>query len=103
MLSNAKFKRVCLKAVKMVKARAPYDTGNLSKHGVRYEFPSPNVCRIYIDEVKAPYMKYTNEPWISDYWDGKKNKNEGWWQDAAEIVGRLIAQELEGELKKNGK
>lgn len=103
MLSNAKFKRVCLKALKVVKNRAPYDTGNLSIHGVQYEFPSPNVCRIYVDETIAYYMKYTNEPWISDYWDGKKNKNEGWWQDATEIVGRLISQELEGELKKNGK
>lgn len=103
MLSNAKFKRVCLKALNKVKTRAPYDSGNLSIHGVQCEFPSPNVCRIYIDEVDAPYMPYTNEPWLSPYWNGKKNPNEGWWQDATEIVGRLIAQELEGELKKNGK
>lgn len=54
---------------------------------------------VYIDEKKAPYMPYTNEPWIDKRWNGKKNPNEGWWQRfVAEFVRRLAA-ELKGELK----
>lgn len=102
MVSEAKFKRACDKALKEVKAKAPYKRGNLSDNGVRIEFPAPNVCRIYVDKTIAPYMPYTNEPWISPKWDGKKNKNEGWWQGTLPMVCNIIAQELHGEVK-NGK
>lgn len=102
MLSNAQFKRVCKEILKKIKEETPYDTGNLSINGIRAEFPSPDVCRIYVDETIAPYMPYTNEPWLSPYWEGKKNPNEGWWQGLMPTVCNMIAQALEGEVK-NGR
>ena len=29
----------------------------------------------------APYATYTNEPWISEKWNGKQNPNQGWIQN----------------------
>ena len=103
MVSEAKFKRACDKAVKAVKKVAPRKSGHLADNGVRIEYPSPNICRIYVDTTTmAPYMPYTNEPWISPKWNGKKNPNEGWWQGTLPMVCNIIAQELKGVIK-NGK
>lgn len=47
----------------------------------------------------APYMPYTNEPWISPRWNGKQNPNEGWWNDAIEFIIQYMAKRLGGELQ----
>lgn len=54
---------------------------------------------IYIDERIAPYVPYTNEPWLSPYWRGKKNPNQGWWQRFVNEFMRRLAEELKGEIK----
>lgn len=65
-----------------VRYRAPKKTGNLSetvggenKDGVR---------KVWVGGARAPYMKFTNEKWVSPRWHGKKNPNERWFQNAVE-------------------
>ena len=75
---------------------APQDTGNLAFNALKIEFPSTGVCEIYIDESIAPYMKYTEFPWISPKWNGKKNPNEGWFEHAAITIYLTLLEELNG-------
>lgn len=46
----------------------------------------------------APYMPYTNEPWLSPRWNGKQNPNEGWWNDSIEFIVQYIGKRLGGEF-----
>ena len=85
-MTKSEFDKLCMDIVGQVRKRAPYDTGNLSTNGVRYMWQGKDTFVIYVDESIAPYMPYTNEPWISPRWHGKKNPNEAWWQDAIKIV-----------------
>lgn len=98
-VSNAQFKRICQRAVTELRGLAPYDTGNLAMNAIKMEMESPNVCLIYVDESIAPYMPFTNEPWVSPKWNGKKNPNEGWWQKAGDLVVEYIARQVEGEVE----
>ncbi len=98
-MTDAQFNKVCDRALRWVKVVAPYDTGNLSRNAINGIYTNTNTYVISVDEDIAPYMPFTNEPWISKRWHGKKNPNEGWWQDATEIVARAIAAEFHGELK----
>ena len=47
----------------------------------------------------APYMPFTNEVWLSPKWNGKRNPNQGWWNNAIEMVIVFIAKRLGGVLK----
>ena len=98
-VSDAQFKRLCERTVKKLRKLAPYDTGNLSLNAIKVEYPSPNVCLIYVDESIAPYMPFTTRPWVSPRWHGKKNPNEGWWQRAGEYVVDYVAKQLDGEVE----
>lgn len=71
-------------------------TGNLAFTASQIGFPSEDVCEIYIDEKIAPYMPYTNEPWVSPYWQGKKNPNQGWFDRAAATLANMAAIQLNG-------
>lgn len=73
-------------------------TGNMAIHALRYDIKN-NIVDITIDESIAPYVPYTNEPWISDKWHGKKNPNEGWWQRFVDEFTKRLAVRLKGELK----
>ena len=86
-----------MEAVKTVRFYAPKDTWNLANNGVNYVYPDADTCVIYVDENFAPYMPYTNEPWINRK---GKNPNENWWQDTVEDLAQIIADETGGELKK---
>ena len=44
-------------------------------------------------------MPYTNEVWISPKWNGKKNPNEGWWNNAVEFIVNYIAKRVKGKVK----
>lgn len=98
-MTDEEFKSACEEVVAMFKGFAPIETGNLRNNGIRIEFPTPQECRIYVDEAIAPYMPFTNEPWLSPKWHGKQNPNEHWWQDTCEFFIEMLAQELKGELK----
>jgi hypothetical protein len=86
-MTTNEFKKLCSKVVDELRGFAPKDTGNLAYNAIRYEFTSENECKIYVDKDIAPYMPYTNEAWVSAYWQGKKNPNEHWWNNA---VGNVI-------------
>lgn len=98
-MTKSEFDKICMEAVRQVRKRAPYDTGNLSNNGVRYEWTDKETFVIYVDENIAPYMPYTNEPWLSPRWNGKKNPNEQWWQDATKIVAEYLTKRLKGKIK----
>lgn len=75
---------------------APIDTGNLAYNSIKLERTTTGYV-IYVDSAIAPYMVYTEEPWISPYWRGKKNPNEGWFKRVAEDIAEYIRQIFNGE------
>ena len=101
------FVNACKMAVAELRNIAPYDTGNLSRNGIRITFVSQNECRIYVDDDWwrgiAPYMKYTNEDWaqFKPPLQGKQNPNQGWWDNAIPVIASVIARKLKGAVKEN--
>lgn len=73
-------------------------TGNMAFNATKMEFPDPNTCIIYIDERIAPYVPYTNEPWISPKWKGHKNPNEHWFDKSAQWLAEQLAKRVGGTL-----
>ena len=100
-MTTADFISACQRAFERIREIAPKDTGNLAYNAIRLEFVSTKEARIYVDEAIAPYMPYTNEPWLSPRWNGKKNPNEGWFDRASEIIAEEINAALGGELHVN--
>ena len=109
-MTDEEFRAVCLEAfdefVKLVPNPATRykkggSTGNMALNAAKIDFPAPDTCRIYVDEKIAPYVPYTNEPWVSERWHGKKNPNEGWFERAAQFMTNYIAKKLEGEANRN--
>ena len=76
----------------------PYDTGNMALNALQVNVEG-DIIDITVDESIAPYVPYTNEPWLSPKWNGKQNPNQGWWERFTdELVKRLTAK-LRGALK----
>lgn len=98
-VSAADFQAACELVLEELRKMAPYDTGTLAKDAITIEFSNPNECHIYVDESVAPYMPFTNEPWISPKWNGKQNPNQDWWQTACEYIMYLFQDLLGGDLK----
>lgn len=99
---------VFLKAKKIVQNYAPINKrkrkgrGNLRYNATRDFSRGKTKYVIYIDDKKiAPYMPYTNEKWVSPRWNGKKNPNEKWFDNAYGAVVEYCKQELHGTVKKN--
>lgn len=78
----------------VLQARAPYDTGNLAMNSIRIDRARG---RVIIGGETAEYAPYTNEPWISEKWKGKRNPNEGWIQRAIEEALPIIQKVLSGK------
>ena len=93
------FIAVCQECVAEIKARAPIDTGNLRYNAIQYEYLGDFKFAIYVNEDIAPYVYYTNEPWVADRWQGAKNPNEAWWQNAVRSCIELIKTRLKGVVK----
>ena len=85
-------------ALEIVKTNAPFRTGNL-KNAIRLERTAEGFA-IIVDTTQAPYMPYTNEPWISPRWNGRANPNEAWFDMAADLVARFLAYRLGSALQK---
>jgi hypothetical protein len=73
-------------------------TGNLRFNATIIEQSGADEITIYIDQSLAPYAVYTNEPWISPKWKGKKNPNENWFEKAAEKYASELARMIGGKL-----
>ena len=113
MIDKRLFDRVFLSAVDELRKKAPKDTGNLAYNAIKYKWNSPTQFEIYIDvgdtdafvkgeplvKGRAPYTPFTNEVWISPRWNGKKNPNENWWNDAIQDIIIFLAKNLGGVLK----
>ena len=76
----------------------PRDTGNMALNSLRYKVQG-NYIVIYFDTNIAPYVPYTNEPWLSDKWNGKQNPNEGWWDEFAQEFIRRFNIKIRGKIK----
>ena len=92
------FIAACELATEMLRDLAPYDTGNLALNAIQMVVVSSREVWVYVSESIAPYMVYTNEPWIAKRWNGKKNPNEFWFEAAVELISEELADLLEGEL-----
>lgn len=99
-MTDSDFANICEQALQELRARAPKRTGNLAYNGVRLVFVSKKEALLYVDDAIAPYMPYTNEPWLSPYWNGKKNPNEGWFDRSAEAIAEMISELSKGDLKR---
>lgn len=98
-MTTKAFQRFCNSLFKETQRRTPIDTGNMRYNSLKIVFTDGgNVCHIYIDEEIAPYVFYTNEPWISPKWHGKKNPNEGWWDKCADKLDKRIKERLKKVL-----
>lgn len=89
------FQNRVARAVKKLREIAPRDTGNLADNAITLEWRDENTAVIYVDEKIAPYMPYTNEPWISTFWRGKKNPNQYWFDRAAKMVIETVVPRID--------
>lgn len=76
----------------------PYDTGNMALNALQVKVDG-NLIDITVDEAIAPYVPYTNEPWISPKWKGKPNPNQGWWERFLSEFAKRLTTKLRGDLK----
>ena len=76
---------------------APKDTWNLAVNALKLEETETGYV-IYVDSAVAPYMVYTEEPWTSTRWNGKKNPNEVWFRRVADAVAVELAAALGGKI-----
>lgn len=100
MVTREDIERAFMDAVNRLRFYAPHDTGNLKYNAIKFEWIDQNTFRIYIDQAIAPYMPYTNEPWISPKWNGRRNPNEKWFQETVELIAEQMAIDLKGVLTK---
>ena len=84
--------------MKRLREFAPKDTGNLAFNSLVDVNLAEDKVQIYVNLEEAPYMPYTNEPWISPKWKGKNNPNEYWWNDAIVLILHEVAQVFGGTL-----
>lgn len=80
-----KFQEIVNFAFKMLQSRAPKDTGNLRYNAIRLTYDAEGAT-IEVDQSIAPYMPYTNEPWVSPKWHGRQNPNQYWFDSAFESL-----------------
>lgn len=76
---------------------APVDTGNL-KQSIEVLRRNDNEYHIVIPAAKVPYAVYTNERWISPYWQGKSNPNEKWIDKAVQSMAERLTAMLGGTM-----
>lgn len=79
------------------KTRGSTSTGNMAFNGLRYEVTADGFT-IGIERSIAPYAPYTEYPWKSPKWRGKKNPNEGWWEKFRAEFARRLATKLGGKI-----
>lgn len=80
--------------------RGKTSTGNMAFQSFKDNEVHGDEMLVHIDQDIAPYVPYTNEPWIAAFWGGRKNPNEGWWQRFVEEFANRLAAELGGVLEK---
>lgn len=56
----------------------PVRSGNLRYNAFKTHYEAGDLV-IKVDLSIAPYMPYTNEPWVSPKWHGRRNPNQYWF------------------------
>lgn len=87
------FQRLAADLHNLTQHSAPYRTGNLALNAVRLRYrqvDGHNEAHITADMKIAPYMPYTNEPWVSPRWRGRRNPNQYWWDRTANYARKII-------------
>ncbi len=82
-------------ALWMVFNAAPKDTWNLATNALKLETTATGWV-IFIDLAIAPYMPYTEEPWINR---AGKNPNEGWFEKVVKEIVNYLARVLGGTVE----
>lgn len=100
MISEAEQAQVMYLTLAYLRNLVPKRTGNMRYNATKVENLGGGKWRLYVDEEIAPYVPYTNEPWISPKWNGKKNPNQGWFERATDLVARYISTLLRGTLNR---
>ena len=98
-MTSAQFFQLGDEVFRYIRKQAPKDTGNLAYNAIQVVYIN-NVIKIYVEKNIAPYMLYTNEPWISPKWNGKKNPNEAWWNNLIQGIIEIICRRTHGVLIK---
>jgi hypothetical protein len=91
---QARVRDLAARARVIVMAQAPVRTGNLM-NSIRVRY-NENGFTVFIDTNQAEYAVYTTDPWVSPRWQGRANPNEGWFDQAAELLARYVASGLGG-------
>ena len=104
MISHAEQAAIMQECETLIRNKAPKRTGNLAFNAIKVEDKGNGVWEIWVDGEPpdigiAPYMPYTNEPWISPKWHGKKNPNEKWFDRVASEIVDLVATRLGGHVE----
>ena len=71
-------------------------TGNMRYNATVCTQTGADEITLQIDESIAPYVVYTNEPWLSPKWNGKKNPNEKWFEMATKLFIEELSRQLGG-------
>lgn len=100
-MTTAEFYKFCIEFYRIFSKKSPYDTGNLRHNAIIIRPINNRKVQIYIDDVIAPYVYYTNEPWVSPRWHGKTNPNEGWIEQAIEETLAELASDYKGVVEVN--
>lgn len=95
-----KIKLACDNLCIILKAEAPYDTGNLAIDSIRVIETEPGEYHVAIGGEIAPYAKYTQENWdkFQAPLKGKKNPNEGWINRGIEKAMPLLKRIMSGAI-----
>lgn len=99
-MEQSQFIALTMNAFQIFRSIVPIDTGNMRYNATNYMNMGGLSCQIKVDANIAPYAVYTNAPWISPRWHGKKNPNEGWVEGGVELIAMYLAQSLGGRVIK---
>lgn len=93
---------ITYKCLEYMRAICPVDTGNM-RDTMRANKTGKNAYSVTINpDNLAYYAVYTNEKWIADRWNGRKNPNEKWIDSGVTTFAMYLAQSLGGELTTDG-
>jgi hypothetical protein len=85
--------------VRMFRKASPFKEGHL-RNSVKETQTGRREHTISIGGEEAPYAVYTNEVWVAPRWNGKKNPNEHWIDNAVEDFVDYICEKTGGKLVK---
>lgn len=95
-MNEAVFRGFVLGCFQIIRKASPFDSGNLRDNAITVKYLDSKIAQISIDLDIAPYMPYTNEPWVSSFWRGKQNPNLYWFDFAFLEVLRYLERSVGG-------